>query len=96
MFKIALVAASFVTAGIAFAQAPAAPAAPAKAVLAPAAPVASSAMTGNAEPAVKKSKSDICHDKTSNAYKQTKNFTPFNSMDECVKSGGRPPKGDKK
>lgn len=99
MLKIALIAASLATASLAFAQAPAAPAAPvpAKAVVAaPAAPVASGAMTGGAEPAVKKSKNDICHDKGSNGYKQTKNFTPFNSMDECVKSGGRPPKGDKK
>jgi hypothetical protein len=43
----------------------------------------------------KKSKSNICHDKTSSGYKQTKNFTGFKTMDECVKSGGRPPKGSK-
>ena len=48
-----------------------------------------------AEPDVKKSKSNICHDKTSSGYKQTKNFTGFKTMDECVKSGGRPPKGSK-
>jgi hypothetical protein len=34
----------------------------------------------------------ICHDKSSPHYEKTKNFTPFNSMDECVKSGGKPPK----
>lgn len=48
-----------------------------------------------AEPDVKKSKSNICHDKTSPGYKQTKNFTGYKTMDECVKSGGRPPKGSK-
>ena len=70
----------------------AAPAAPAKAEPAKAAPVAKAA---TAEPEVKKSKSNICHDKTSPGYNQTKNFTEFKTMDECVKSGGRPPKGAK-
>jgi len=70
----------------------AAPAAPAKAEPAKAAPVTKAA---TAEPEVKKSKSNICHDKTSTGYKQTKNFTEFKTMDECVKSGGRPPKGSK-
>jgi hypothetical protein len=46
-----------------------------------------------AAPAVKKSDAGICHDKTSNAYGNTKKFTPFASMDECVKSGGRAPAG---
>ena len=41
---------------------------------------------------VKKSDSGICHDKSSPYYEKTKNFTPFKSMDECVKSGGKPPK----
>jgi hypothetical protein len=68
----------------------AAPAAPAKADAAKTAPAAAAA-----EPEVKKSKSNICHDKTSPGYKQTKNFTEFKTMDECVKSGGRPPKGNK-
>lgn len=43
-----------------------------------------------ADPAVKKSDSGICHDASSPSYKNTKKFTPFNSMDECVKSGGKP------
>jgi len=70
----------------------AAPAAPAKADVAKTAPAPA---TATAEPEVKKSKSNICHDKTSPGYKQTKNFTEFKTMDECVKSGGRPPKGNK-
>lgn len=43
-----------------------------------------------ADPAVKKSDSGICHDATSPSFANTKKFTPFNSMDECVKSGGKP------
>jgi hypothetical protein len=75
-----------------------APAAPAKTVAAtPAAPAAAAttAKTADAEPAVKKSKTSICHDKTSASYKQTTNFTAYKTMDECVKSGGRPPKNGK-
>ncbi len=47
----------------------------------------------SAEPAVKKSEAGICHDKTSTSYGNTKKFTAFASMDECVKSGGRPAAG---
>jgi hypothetical protein len=46
-----------------------------------------------ADPVVKKSDSGICHDKSSNSYGNTKKFTAFASMDECVKSGGRPAAG---
>ena len=61
-------------------DAPSAAAAPAAAAAAPV-----------ADPTVKKSDSGICHDKSSPSYGNTKKFTPFNSMDECVKSGGKPP-----
>ena len=44
-----------------------------------------------AEPAVKKSESGICHDKTSPSFGNTKKFTAFKTMDECVKSGGTLP-----
>jgi hypothetical protein len=44
-----------------------------------------------AEPVVKKSDAGICHDKSSPSFGNTKKFTPFASMDECVKSGGKPP-----
>ena len=43
-------------------------------------------------PAVKKSDSGICHDKSSPSYERTKNFTSFKTMDECIKSGGTAPK----
>ena len=54
--------------------------------------VAATAKMADGEPAIKKSQASICHDKTSASYKQTKNFTGFKTMDECMKSGGRPPK----
>jgi PBP1b-binding outer membrane lipoprotein LpoB len=43
-------------------------------------------------PAVKKSDTGICHQEGTNYYKNTKNFTPYDSIDECLKSGGRLPK----
>lgn len=46
-----------------------------------------------ADPVVKKSDAGICHDKTSTSFGNTKKFTGFASMDECVKSGGRPAAG---
>lgn len=45
------------------------------------------------DPVVKKSDAGICHDKSSPSFANTKNFTPFKSLDECVKSGGRLPAG---
>ena len=45
------------------------------------------------DPVVKKSDAGICHDKTSTSFGNTKKFTSFASMDECVKSGGRPAAG---
>ena len=41
---------------------------------------------------VKKSKTGICHAPGSTYYNQTKNFTPFKTLEECLKSGGRLPK----
>ncbi len=74
---------------------PMTPAAPAKAATAPTTPASTakpSAKAASAEPEVKKSKSGICHDKSSKSYKQTKHFTEFKTMEECVKSGGHAPK----
>jgi len=45
------------------------------------------------EAAVKKSDAGICHDKSSPSYGNTKKFTAFASMDECMKSDGKPPAG---
>lgn len=44
------------------------------------------------DPPVKKSKSGICHDRSSGWYKRTKNFLPFDTIEECLKSGGRLPR----
>jgi len=41
---------------------------------------------------VKKSKTGICHAPGTTYYAQTKSFTPFKTLDECLKSGGRLPK----
>ena len=41
---------------------------------------------------VKKSKSGICHKPGSTYYVQTKNFTPYKTLDDCLNSGGRLPK----
>jgi cytochrome c5 len=105
MLKTTLIAALFALAGLsvqaqtnaaatgtAKAAAPAASAPAAKAAPAAAAAPAASAAKAEAEPEVKKSTAGICHDKTSPGFKQTKNFTAFKTMDECIKSGGRAPK----
>jgi len=41
---------------------------------------------------VKMSSSGICHAPNSTYYEQTKKFTPYKSLDECLKAGGRMPK----
>ena len=41
---------------------------------------------------VKKSGSGICHGPSSPYYAQTKNFTAFSSIEDCLNSGGRLPK----
>jgi hypothetical protein len=41
---------------------------------------------------VKMSNSGICHPPNTTYYAQTKNFTPYKSLDECLKAGGRLPK----
>ena len=41
---------------------------------------------------VKMSNSGICHAPNTTYFEQTKNFTPYKTLDECLKSGGRMPK----
>ena len=41
---------------------------------------------------VKLSKSGICHAPNTVYYEKTKNFTPYKTLDECIKAGGRLPK----
>lgn len=44
------------------------------------------------EKLVKMSNSGICHATNTSYYEQTKNYTPFQTLDECLKAGGRMPK----
>ena len=46
----------------------------------------------NNSPNVKKSSSNICHEKGSQYYKQTKKYESFSSIEDCLKSGGRLPR----
>jgi hypothetical protein len=41
---------------------------------------------------VKMSKSGICHKPGSTYYNQTKNFTPYPTLKDCLSAGGRMPK----
>jgi len=41
---------------------------------------------------VKKSKTNICHKQGSRYYEQTKHFRAYNTIKECIGSGGRLPK----
>ena len=45
-----------------------------------------------AGPPVKKSEAGICHVVTSPYYQRTQRFVPYNSMAECIASGGHAPK----
>jgi G5 domain len=51
-------------------------------------PTASSSSAG----IVKKSRTSICHAPGTTYYSRTTNFTPYNSIEECLSSGGRLPK----
>jgi endonuclease YncB( thermonuclease family) len=42
---------------------------------------------------IKKSRANICHDRSMPSYRTVKHFVSFNTLDECIASGGRLPKG---
>ena len=44
------------------------------------------------EKPVKMSNSGICHTPNTTYYEQTKKFTPYKTLDECLNTGGRMPK----
>ncbi len=46
----------------------------------------------NINPKVKKSSTNICHEKGSQYYKQTKKYKSFNTIEDCLNSGGRLPR----
>ena len=43
-------------------------------------------------PPVKKSDSGICHARGTTYYSRTTHFTPYETLEACLKSGGRLPK----
>jgi len=51
----------------------------------------STSVLGQAEP-VKMSKSSICHAPNTTYYKQTKHFTPYPTLKDCLNAGGRMPR----
>lgn len=51
-----------------------------------------SGCSSDINPVVKKSNTGICHEKESNYYDKTKNFNSYNSLSDCLDSGGRKPK----
>jgi hypothetical protein len=44
----------------------------------------------NVNAAVKKSRENVCHDKSSSNYSTIKYFIAYKTMGECVTSGGKP------
>jgi len=54
--------------------------------------VALSGCSLNNQPEIKKSSIGICHEKGTNYYKNTKSFEAYNSLEDCLDSGGRLPK----
>ena len=46
----------------------------------------------NQKPNVKKSTSGICHKMGSQYYEQTKKYESFNTIEDCLNSGGREPR----
>ena len=41
---------------------------------------------------VKKSRNDICHDPSMSTYSSVKNFESFETLEDCIASGGRLPR----
>jgi hypothetical protein len=46
----------------------------------------------NVNAAVKKSRENVCHDKSSSNYSTIKYFIAYKTLGECVSSGGKPAK----
>lgn len=58
----------------------------------PVAPKPAPAQTSSSAGVVKRSKNSICHAPGTTYYAQTKNFTPYNTLEACLASGARLPK----
>lgn len=46
----------------------------------------------NSGPAVKMSRSSICHPRGGTYYGRTIHYTPYRTMQACINAGGRPPR----
>lgn len=53
----------------------------------------SSSTDANSEGAVKKSSNDVCHAPGTQHYNRTTNFTGYDTLEACLESGGRLPRG---
>lgn len=49
-------------------------------------------VTPQNSPEVKLSRNGICHTRASRYYQQTRNFTAYATLDECLRAGGRLPR----
>ena len=49
-------------------------------------------VTPQNSPEVKLSRTGICHARGSRYYQQTRNFTAYATVDECLRAGGRLPR----
>lgn len=57
----------------------------------PTAPAFAQRASSSEAPAVKMSRSGICHPKGGTYYSRTIHFTPYRSMEACIRAGGRAP-----
>ena len=53
---------------------------------------AAPAFADDSNPPVKKSDSGICHARGTTYYSRTTHFKPYETLEACLKSGGRLPK----
>lgn len=58
----------------------------------PVAPSPKNAPVNQQLPPTKKSNTGICHAPGTTYYARTTHFTPFGTLEDCLKSGGRLPK----
>lgn len=54
--------------------------------------LSSVALAQAGDPPVKMSRTGICHPRGGTYYWKTKNFVPYNSMEACIRAGGRAPR----
>ena len=50
-------------------------------------------LPANANAVVKKSRLNVCYTPESTKYNRVKEYIPYKTLEDCLKSGGRKPKG---